>query len=223
VLKVKLVVKEGARVGQEIPISRDQFVIGRGEDCHLRPASDLISRRHCAIAIRDQAVVVEEFGSKNGTFLNDERVEGQRQARSGDRLKVGPLVFEMQIVETLGGQKKPKVKDVQEAAQRAAEGLNTAQSREHDIASWLEEDASVPSRSAPLRDTRRLALSAEDTVAGSAALVDTQRSSEASDVVPVDPKSADKKLPGKLPPPPKSANSHDAAAEMLRRMRKPSG
>jgi len=221
VLKVKLIVKEGARVGQEIPISRDEFVIGRGDDCHLRPASDLISRRHCAIAVRDQAVLVREFGSKNGTFLNDERVEGQRQARSGDRLKVGPLVFEMQIVETLGGQKKPKVKDVQEAVQRAAEGQNAAQSRANDIAGWLDDESPANRPAAPLRDTRSIALTPEDTVAGSAALVDTQRSDAVSDVVPVDVKLSAKKPPGKLPPVPKPANSHDAAAEMLRRMRKP--
>ena len=94
------------------------FRIGRGEDCQLRPRSEMISRRHCEILVEEGATKVRDLGSRNGTFVNGERVKGERQLKTGDRLKMGPLEFEVQLAVSVGGKKKPKVKSVQEAAKR---------------------------------------------------------------------------------------------------------
>ena len=61
-MRVQLVVKNaGKQQGMVIPVTVRQFVIGREEGCQLRPASDLISKKHCAILIANQGVFVEDF------------------------------------------------------------------------------------------------------------------------------------------------------------------
>jgi predicted component of type VI protein secretion system len=98
-MKVSLVVAAGAHLGKSIPILGKQFVIGRDPECQLRPASQAVSKQHCAIVIRDGKVLVKDFGSTNGTFVNDERVppETEREVNPGDRLKLGPLDFRVEI------------------------------------------------------------------------------------------------------------------------------
>jgi pSer/pThr/pTyr-binding forkhead associated (FHA) protein len=46
---------------------------------------------------RDNKVFVRDFESSNGTFVNDEQVKGKVELHDGDRLKMGPLLFEVKI------------------------------------------------------------------------------------------------------------------------------
>jgi hypothetical protein len=120
-MEVKLVVANGKNAGQKIAVPGPKFFIGRAEDCHLRPNSDLVSRHHCVILIEDGFVAVRDFGSKNGTFVNDERVRAEQELKNGDRLKIGQLELALELAVPVGGKKKPKVHSIQEAAARAAE------------------------------------------------------------------------------------------------------
>ena len=100
-MKVNLVVTAaGPNQGRSIPVGVAKFVIGRDPGCHLRPASQAISKQHCAIHLRNGQVWVQDFGSTNGTLLNDVAVTGEMQAKDGDSLKLGPLEFKLQIVPT---------------------------------------------------------------------------------------------------------------------------
>jgi pSer/pThr/pTyr-binding forkhead associated (FHA) protein len=80
-----------------IAITVPQFAIGRDPECNLRPASPIISKRHCALMIRGGEVVVHDFDSTNGTFVNSEQVKGDRMLQNEDRLTVGPLIFKVQL------------------------------------------------------------------------------------------------------------------------------
>lgn len=120
-MEVKLVVANGKNAGQAIPVSGGKFFIGRAEDCNLRPFSDLISRHHCAILVDQGVVLVRDFGSKNGTFINGERIRAEQEVQNGDRLKVGDLEFDLQLTVELVGKKLSKVHSVQEAVARSAE------------------------------------------------------------------------------------------------------
>jgi predicted component of type VI protein secretion system len=82
---------------REIPIRLSQFVIGRDPECHLRPASPLVSKRHCAILVREGKVFLRDFDSTNGTFLNQEPLKGEKELKDGDEVKVGPLQFQVKI------------------------------------------------------------------------------------------------------------------------------
>jgi predicted component of type VI protein secretion system len=92
-MKLRLVVASGVHEGKGIPITTPQFVIGRDEQCQLRPASPAISKRHCALMVRGGQVFVRDFGSTNGTFVNGQLVEGEVELFDQDLLKVGPLEF----------------------------------------------------------------------------------------------------------------------------------
>jgi|GEM_PF-194239 len=85
----------GKQDGKLIPLTTKKFLIGREQDCHLRPNSDSVSRHHCVITLDDFVVQVRDLGSSNGTFLNGVRVLGVQQAKSGDRLKIGTLEFDI--------------------------------------------------------------------------------------------------------------------------------
>jgi pSer/pThr/pTyr-binding forkhead associated (FHA) protein len=97
-MKLNLVVlTPGKWEGKIIPITLSQFVIGRDPQCNLRPASAVISKRHCAVQIRGNQVFVRDFDSTNGTFVNSEKIQGERELHDQDRLNVGPLLFLVQI------------------------------------------------------------------------------------------------------------------------------
>src|SRR6516164_5668393 len=93
-MKLSLVVlTSGKQEGKALAIPLPQFLIGRDPQCHLRPASAAISKRHCALIQRDGSVFVRDFDSTNGTFVNDQPVKGEIELKNGDRLKLGPLLF----------------------------------------------------------------------------------------------------------------------------------
>src|SRR5437763_3406176 len=97
-----VVLTRGSRnEGQVIPIKLPVFLVGRDPQCHLRPASPLISKRHCALIKRDGKAYLQDFDSTNGTLLNDEAVKGEVQLGDGDILKVGPLTFGIKIEATV--------------------------------------------------------------------------------------------------------------------------
>jgi predicted component of type VI protein secretion system len=100
-MKVSLVVASGVHQGKAIPIVGSQFVIGRDPTCQLRPASQAVSKQHCAVLVRDGKVYVRDMGSTNGTVLNDATLKDEeREVRPNDSLKVGPLDFVVRIEPT---------------------------------------------------------------------------------------------------------------------------
>ncbi|HWG45536.1 MAG TPA: FHA domain-containing protein [Gemmataceae bacterium] len=97
-MKLSLVVlTPGPNQGKLLEIKLSQFVVGRDPQCHLRPASAMISKRHCAVLQREGKAFVRDFDSTNGTFVNNEPVKGEIELHQGDQLKMGPLLFEVRI------------------------------------------------------------------------------------------------------------------------------
>ncbi|AWM40731.1 FHA domain protein [Gemmata obscuriglobus] len=97
-MKVSLVVASGAHEGRVIPLTGSQFLIGRDQQCNLRPASPAISKLHCAVVVRDGKVFVKDFGSTNGTLVNGQLVQSAEIViENGASLQVGPLDFTVRI------------------------------------------------------------------------------------------------------------------------------
>jgi pSer/pThr/pTyr-binding forkhead associated (FHA) protein len=97
-MKLSLVVKAaGKQQGKSLPITLSQFVVGRDPQCHLRPASPLISKRHCALLQREGKAYIRDFGSTNGTFVNDQPVKDEVELHDNDVLKIGPLHFQVRL------------------------------------------------------------------------------------------------------------------------------
>src|SRR4051794_13033478 len=97
-MKLSLVVlTPGKQQGQALEVKLAQFVIGRDPQCQLRPASPLISKRHCAFIVRDDKAFLRDFDSTNGTLLNDEPVKGEVELKQDDNVKIGPLHFSIRL------------------------------------------------------------------------------------------------------------------------------
>ena len=88
---VKLIVVSGKSAGRSIAVKRSKFLIGRADECDIRPLSEEVSRRHCAIIVGPESVFVEDLGSRNGTFVNGERIAERTQVTDGDAVRVGSL------------------------------------------------------------------------------------------------------------------------------------
>lgn len=97
-MKVSLVVASGVHQGKVVPIVGPQFLVGRDPQCQLRPASQAVSKQHCAVLVRDGKVYLKDFGSTNGSILNEAVVQGEeRELVNNDSLKIGPLDFLVRI------------------------------------------------------------------------------------------------------------------------------
>lgn len=212
---LRLKVVEGKHSGKEIAVPGKKFLIGRAEDCQLRPGSDLISRHHCAIMVDEGYIALRDFGSKNGTYVNGDRVCGEQELKVGDRVKVGPLVFEVHWTHGLGGAKKPPVTDVKEALARTA----AASSSNIDVGQWLAPQP--PGEVSPTAETQRIAFNeAESTKVGI-----SQTGIYTPPVAEPTAEEPEKAAEKSAPPKPRfnkieAKDSQDAAAQMLAKLRK---
>lgn len=147
-MKVELKVVGGSRAGQTIPIGIPQFMIGRADDCHLKPRSELISRYHCAILTEEGYAAVRDLGSKNGVYLNGDRVSGEQELRNADRLVIGPLEFEVVLTVGLKGPMKSKVNSVSDVVARTMEqsSINAAGEKRAQAAQPQPQPAQAPAQ-----------------------------------------------------------------------------
>ncbi|MCA9197854.1 MAG: FHA domain-containing protein [Planctomycetales bacterium] len=140
-MQLKLKVLRGASAGREIAVKGPQFFIGRSEECHLRANSDAISRKHCGILIKDSEALVRDLGSRNGTYVNGNKLEKPHVLAMGDHLRVGPLEFLVTISEPA----KSKA-----TVEKPAEGDDLAGM----ISDWLDEQGDSPTAESSEPKTR---------------------------------------------------------------------
>lgn len=169
-MELKLVVLAGAKQGLEIPLKKEKFLIGRAKECALRAGSEAISRRHCAIVRAGDRVTARDLGSRNGTFVNDERIEKEVPLSVGDELRVGPLKFRIAAMSSAPAaeakaappaaepksQKKPPVKDIAGAVQRTIDKAEEG-ATEDDVSRWLL-GVPDPKSEDTLKETRTMRL-----------------------------------------------------------------
>lgn len=198
----KLIVASGKSAGRAITVKRDRLLIGRAEECDVRPLSEDVSRRHCAVIVGPAAVWVEDLRSRNGTFVNGRRIEGKVEVKHGDVIRVG--VLELKV---------------------ACSEPSSAGGSEDDVSRWLMSD----DQPAGMLDTTRTMPSVAPGVTqiikgdvpgvpADVAASDTAASSS-STTVSIDALKAGKGQPGALPQQPKQAaeSSRHAAAEALKK------
>ena len=77
----------------ELALTPGDNVFGREGAGVIVLSSTAVSRRHARIRVDGSGVVVEDLGSKNGTFVNDRRVEGPTPVRDGDQVRLGSVLF----------------------------------------------------------------------------------------------------------------------------------
>jgi len=74
----------------------DEITVGRGGGCGIvLTADEFVSTVHARVFRRGDDVFVEDLGSRNGTFVNGEKVTATTKLRRGDRVQFGQTVAEM--------------------------------------------------------------------------------------------------------------------------------
>jgi serine phosphatase RsbU (regulator of sigma subunit)/pSer/pThr/pTyr-binding forkhead associated (FHA) protein len=90
--------------GRRVAMTGPRIVIGRGRESDVFLPDYRLSRRHAEIEQRGDSYFLIDLGSTNGTFLNGQRVIGERRLRDGDLIALGEsrLIFSSGVPEDVG-------------------------------------------------------------------------------------------------------------------------
>jgi DNA-binding winged helix-turn-helix (wHTH) protein len=82
---------------QRFPLPKGVHVIGRDAAADVRLDSTTVSRRHARLVVDDKCTLLEDFGSKNGTFVGDARVTQPTPLEDGDAIRIGSLLVTYRV------------------------------------------------------------------------------------------------------------------------------
>ena len=74
-------------------------VLGRGSQAEIRLEDPVASGRHARIFAQGDVMVIEDLQSTNGTYLNEELLDGPRPLHAGDRVRIGDSEFTYEDLE----------------------------------------------------------------------------------------------------------------------------
>lgn len=83
-----LMMLEGPRPGKRVLVDEPELVIGRGDDCALVIPDRQVSRAHARIIQTGDEFLLEDLGSKNGTFVNGQELKGPYALYDGDEIQI---------------------------------------------------------------------------------------------------------------------------------------
>lgn len=79
------------------PLSAGEHIIGRDTDIEVRLDGTTVSRRHARLIVTHERTVLEDCGSKNGTFHGKQRVTSPIQLADGDTVRIGSLLLTFHV------------------------------------------------------------------------------------------------------------------------------
>jgi len=83
------------------------ITLGRSAECDISIATDEISRHHAKLQVVPDGVMVEDLGSANGTFVNNQRVHGGSLMKPGDELRLDTVRFMLMSPEQMTSASAP--------------------------------------------------------------------------------------------------------------------
>jgi pSer/pThr/pTyr-binding forkhead associated (FHA) protein len=89
---MRLIALSGPQAGREVRVIAE-LTVGRSPDCDLTLTDPKVSRRHAAVVNVAGGLLLRDCSSLNGTWLNDERIDGERRLAPGDRVRIGGSEF----------------------------------------------------------------------------------------------------------------------------------
>lgn len=94
-LPTTLKVTHGRQAGLTVPLAGG-VLIGRSPDCQLLLEDDYVSTKHARIVVTATGYQVEDLGSTNGTFVNNQRVSTPTDFGPGDTLRIGRTLMSVE-------------------------------------------------------------------------------------------------------------------------------
>jgi hypothetical protein len=90
--KLRVETAAGLKSGSAYSLA-DGAVLGRGEQADIRLEDTFASSQHARLAPHGEVIVLEDLGSTNGTYLNEEPLRGPQPLHPGDRIRIGDSQF----------------------------------------------------------------------------------------------------------------------------------
>ena len=87
---------------RQIPVGEGEHILGRAPDASVWIDAPGISRHHARLVLAGQQAMLEDLGSKNGTYIGEERVTSPRRLDDGDQIRLGPVVITFRIPPVVG-------------------------------------------------------------------------------------------------------------------------
>ncbi len=78
---------------RHVRVGASRFTVGRKPDASLSIPSPTVSREHAELTVVDRGMLLRDFGSTNGTFVNGVRIQQPCTVHHGDLLQFGQIVF----------------------------------------------------------------------------------------------------------------------------------
>jgi DNA-binding winged helix-turn-helix (wHTH) protein len=82
---------------REVALQDGDHVAGRDPAAGIWLDSPKISRHHARVLVSGASVIVEDLGSKNGTFVNGERIAAAVTLKRDDQIRIGPFRFVFRV------------------------------------------------------------------------------------------------------------------------------
>ncbi len=94
-----LIVRDGSLRGRRFEVESGEVTIGRERSDVLLDDDGEVSRNHAVVRQSSEGFEVEDLGSTNGTFVNEQRISEPTRLSSGDIVRVGQTRFDVEIKE----------------------------------------------------------------------------------------------------------------------------
>jgi len=78
----------GATEGTIVPLDGEKFILGRNPDCAVVIPITSVSREHAQIVRVQGKYFIEDKGSRNGTFVNNQAITGKTQLKNNDQIRI---------------------------------------------------------------------------------------------------------------------------------------
>jgi hypothetical protein len=92
----KLVIRTKGLPVETLDLKKGVNRLGRSADNDFKIQHDTISRFHCEVEVLDESMWAHDLDSSNGTFVNDQPVDGRVQLETGSLLRLGDVTMEIQ-------------------------------------------------------------------------------------------------------------------------------
>jgi pSer/pThr/pTyr-binding forkhead associated (FHA) protein len=89
---IRVKVEQGPKKGRKYKMKRDILVLGASEEADVVIPGPGVDPLHARLTFEGGQVKLEDLGSQEGTFRNDQRLLGPMQVFPGDRIGLGPEV-----------------------------------------------------------------------------------------------------------------------------------
>ena len=91
-----LMITQGSQAGQSAELADGVVLIGRGADAQLSLDDDYVSTRHARVVSGENGIYLEDLGSTNGSYVNNQRITAPTTVSLSDTIRIGRTVMRLE-------------------------------------------------------------------------------------------------------------------------------